>query len=144
MAGEQIPVNPGLDVEALGEGGAHEATEIVVTLLVAAEEDEVGIVSVQRLLLLVQGAGCHIDFAADNRLDTGRFTGFVESHRAVHDTVVRHREGRHAQLLCAQSDPVDTAGAVEQGVFGMNMEMDETHDAPQGSGYRGQGTDYRD
>ena len=90
------------DVKAFGEGGAHKAAEIVVALLVAAEENEVGIVAVQRLLLLVQGAGCHIDLAADNRLDAGRFTGFVKSHRTVHDTVIRHREGRHAQLLCAK------------------------------------------
>ena len=127
MAGKEIPVNPRPDVEAFGKRGAHKAAEVMIALFVAAEEDEVGIVAVQRLFLFVQGTRRYIDLTADNRLDAGCFAGFVESHRAVHDAVVRHGEGGHAQLLGAQSDPVDAAGAVEQGVFRMNMEMDETH-----------------
>ena len=86
-----------------------------------------GIVPVQGMLLLPQGARRHIDLTADNGLDAGRLAGLIEGHRAVHHAVVRHGEGGHPQLPGALSHPVDAAGAVEQGIFGMDMEMDKAH-----------------
>ena len=50
--------------------------------------------------------------------------------------MIRHGESGHIQLFRALSNLVDAAGAIEQGILGMDMEMDEAHDAPQGIGSR--------
>ena len=43
---QQRPVDTGLDIEPVDKGSAHKTAEVVVALLIAAEEDEMGIVPV--------------------------------------------------------------------------------------------------
>ena len=91
------------------------------------------------MLLVMKRAGGHIDLAADNRLDAGLSAGFIESHSSVHDAMIRHGKSGHVQLFRALSNLVDAAGTVEQGILGMDMEMDEAYGKPPVLGYRGQG-----
>ena len=46
MLMQQCPVDTGFDIEPVDKGGAHKPAEVVVALLIAAEEDEMGIVPV--------------------------------------------------------------------------------------------------
>jgi hypothetical protein len=46
-------------------------------------------------------------------------------HRAKNVPVVGHGHGRHAQLLHALAKLFDVAGAIKQGVVGMQVQVDE-------------------
>ena len=124
---QQFPVDSWLDVKPFGKGNAYQPAEIVIPCFIAAEQDEMRIVSVPRLFLVMSRTRCNIDFAADDWLNTGCFAGFVKSHRPVHDSVVRNGKRRHAKLGCPFCNLVDAAGSVEQGKFCMHMEVNKTH-----------------
>ena len=121
MLVQQLPVDAGLDVEALGKAAGHQIAQVPVALFVLTQQDQVGIVVVRAVLLLEAAPGGHIDLAPDDGLDPLGPAGLIEGHRAVHDPVVRDGQGRLSQLLGTLRDPVDAAGAVQQGIFGMHM-----------------------
>jgi hypothetical protein len=58
-----------------------------------------------------------------DRLDVVLPAGLVELHGAVHDAVIGQPEGRLAELGRALRELVDLAGAVEQRVLGVDVEM---------------------
>jgi hypothetical protein len=45
-------------------------------------------------------------------------------HGAVHDAVVRQAERRHVELRGAGGEAIDLAGAVEQRVLAVNVQVD--------------------
>ena len=51
--------------------------------------------------------------------------GLIELDTAVHDAVVCDGDGALTTLLDAVHKLVDTAGTVQQAVFGMDVEMNE-------------------
>ena len=124
---EQLPVDTGLDVKALGEAAGHQIAQVPIALLVPAQQDQVGVVVVRAVLLLEAAAGRHIDLAPDDGPDALGEAGLVKGHRAVHDPVVGDGEGGLPQGLGLFGDLVDPAGPVQQGVFGMHMEVDKGH-----------------
>src|SRR5690606_2595409 len=66
-----------------------------------------------------------IEFAADERFDAGFLRSVVELDGTVEITVVGEGEGLHAELGGALHEPVDAAGAIEEAVVGVDVEMDE-------------------
>ena len=66
-----------------------------------------------------------VKFAADDRLDARFLRRIHEMHRAKNVAVVGHGHGRHAQFLDPLAQLFYVAGAVEQRVIGMQMQMDE-------------------
>ena len=122
---QQRPVDARLEIKALSEGHADEITEVAVAGLVFAQEDQVGVGVVDAVLLVMARARRDIDLAADDRLDAGGLAGLVKGHRAVHHAVVGHGQRRLPQLFGAPGQLLDAAGAVEQRILGMHMEMDE-------------------
>ena len=125
MLMQQRPVDAGLEIKALGEGHADEITEVAVAGLIFAQEDQVGVGVVDAVLLVMARARRDIDLAADDRLDASGLAGLVKGHRAVHHAVVGHGQRRLPQLFGAFGQLLDAAGAVEQRILGMHMEMDE-------------------
>ena len=67
----------------------------------------------------------HIDLAADDGLHPRGLGGLVEGDRAVHDPVVRDGHRFLAQLLDALHQSFDAAGAVQQAVFTVYMQVNE-------------------
>src|SRR5665647_2913029 len=57
--------------------------------------------------------------------DHGTLGGVVKFYRAAQRAVVGERHGRHAQLLGPLDEALHTAGAVEQRVLAVDVEMDE-------------------
>jgi hypothetical protein len=51
--------------------------------------------------------------------------GIDEVDRAENISVVGHGHGRHSQFFYAMAEFFDVAGAVKQGVVGMEMQVDE-------------------
>jgi hypothetical protein len=64
-----------------------------------------------------------IDLAADDWLDAVLGTCLVELHRAVHHAVIGEAKGGLLELRGALGEGVDLAGAVEQGVLGVDVKM---------------------
>ena len=72
-------------------------------------------------------AGRDIGFHADDRLEP-RFVGFfLELPSAVKVTVIGYRECRLFELQRSRDEIIDAVCAVEKGVFGMAVEVDEGH-----------------
>ena len=124
---QQLPVDTGLDVKALGEGAAHQIAEVAVALLVLAEEYEMCVFVVQPVLLVRHAPRRDVDLAADDGLYARGAAGLVERHRAVHHAVVGDGESRLSQRLGGPGELVYTARPVEQGVFGMHMQVNKCH-----------------
>ena len=86
-----------------------------------------GMFTVRPVNLVEAGAGRHIGFTAENRLDPGLFRLFIKFHQAVHDAVIGHGD----RLLPQRGGPLNqsrkAAGAVEQTVFAVDMQMYEGH-----------------
>ena len=70
-----------------------------------------------------------VHLAADDRLHALLLHGVVELDRAEHVAVVGDGAGRHAQLGDALGQLLGPAGAVEEGVFGVEVEVNEGHRA---------------
>ena len=113
-----------LGIKALHEGSGHHLDEVLIACLILAEQDKM-VVAVDFVDFIEAGAGGHIDLTADDGLDACLFCGLIELDTAVHDAVVRDGDGALAALLDAVHKLVDTAGTVQQAVFGMDVEMNE-------------------
>ena len=80
---------------------------------------------IQPVDLIEAGAGGHIDLAADDGADALLFALLVEIDDAVHDTVIGDGDGGLAQGLGALDQPLDAAGAIEEAVFAVDVQMDK-------------------
>ena len=127
MGLEQFPVHPGLGVKPLGKAFGDHAGQIAVPLFRFAEQHQMAVAAVQLVYLILPGAGSHIDLAADDGLDSLRLARLVEVHHAVHDAVVGDGHGALAQLLHPLDQQGNAAGPVQQGIFGMDMQVDKGH-----------------
>ena len=80
---------------------------------------------IQPVDLIEAGAGGHIDLAADDGADALLFALLVEIDDTVHDTVIGDGDGGLAQGLGALDQPLDAAGAIEEAVFAVDVQMDK-------------------
>ena len=76
-------------------------------------------------LLVEPAARRDVDFAADDRLDAFVAGGFVEIDRAVEHAVVGDGERGEFQLVGLLQQPIQPARAIEQGILGVEMEMNK-------------------
>jgi hypothetical protein len=123
---EQFAVDPRLEVEALEVGLRRQLEEVREAGPVAGQEREV----VARVLLaagilLEAAARGDVGLVADDRVDARGLGGLVELERPVEVAVVGDRQGVHAQFHRPRHQPVDRAGAVEQAVVAVAVEVDE-------------------
>jgi hypothetical protein len=118
-------VHPGLVVESLGEPATDQLDQVFVALLGLAEGDEAVAVGVAGAAVLVVFGD--VELAADDGLQLLALGGVEEVHRPVHDAVVGQGQGRHLVLDGALDQVLQAGGAVEQRVFGMDVQMDEGH-----------------
>ena len=86
-----------------------------------------GVVPVQPMLLVRHVPGGHIDLAADDGLDARGLASLIKGHRAVHDPMVGDGDGGLPHVPGGLRQPVHPAGAVQQGVFRMHMQMNKSH-----------------
>ena len=121
---QQFFINARLGIESFQESSRNHLDQVPVTSLVLAQQDQVA-VAVDPVDFVKAGAGRHIDLAADDRLDARRLGRIKKSHAAIHDAVVRDRACRLAHRFQMVEHAVDPAGAIQQAVFGMHMQMGE-------------------
>ena len=112
-------------VEAVDAGRRDEAQEVAVALLVAREEGEVEGFVVEFGLTVGEGPRGDVDLAADDRLDARLSRGRIELDDAVQVAVVGEGDGGLAHRLCPPDDPVDPPEAVEEGILGVDVQVNE-------------------
>ena len=129
---QQLEVDARAVVEALDESRGRELEKVPVTLVVFREKDQVTAFLGAAVTRLAPPRR-HVGLAADYRLYTRTQAGAVERQDAVHDAVVRDRERIHPSALDGLEELallsvglVHLAGAVEQGVIGMHVQVRET------------------
>ena len=123
--GQQVVIDARLVVEAFQVRGGDQLDEVAIAFLVFAEQHQV-VVAVgiaARLVALLR----NVHLAADHRMDALRLGGVVELHRAEEIAVIGHGHRGHLLLDHDLHQLVDIAGAVEQRIVGMAMQMDEGH-----------------
>ena len=135
MLGHELLVHAWAVVEALEVGRGHELEQVAVPGLVPGEQREVVV-----LLLALAGVAIEprarrdVGLDADDRLDAGLPGRLEEAQRAEHRSVVGDGDRGHAEALRLSEDRgrpgvrrgrFDASGAVEQGVLGVHVEVDE-------------------
>ena len=114
---KQRVIHPGSVIVAPDEALADQARQVLIALLVLAQQDQVAVIPGSVGLVLHVRAD--VDLAPDHRMDARRLRGAIEVHHTVHHAVVGHRAGGHTQRLQPLHQRLDPAGPVEQAVFGM-------------------------
>jgi hypothetical protein len=97
----------------------------VVTPFVLAEQDEMAGIFLADPVIVLEAVGGNVNLAADDGLEAGLLAGVVELDDAVEVAVVGDGAGAHAQVFRPRHQGGNTAHAVEQAEFGMNVEMGE-------------------
>ena len=133
MARQQLHVDVRLPPrEALEEAGRGELDQVAEAGVAGGQQGQV-VALVADLLGDRAAIVDQVGLEPDDRLDPMLATGLVELDRAVHHPVVGEPEGRHSQLRRAGGHRVDLAGAVEQRVLAVGVQMGD------GRGAHGQG-----
>ncbi len=82
-------------------------------------------VFVQVRVAVTHGAVSDVGFDADDRFDPPGFAGAVKLDDAIHGPVVGKGEGGLVQRFGAGDQIINAAEAVEQGVFAVDVQVDE-------------------
>src|SRR5581483_1421956 len=117
---EQLPVDARLVVIALQVAERRELDQVRVALVRLGEDGQVSVA-----LLLDAPVFGDIDLAADHRLHALLARLAVELDRAGERAVVGQRDRGHLELCGALGEPRDAAGAVEDRVLAVDVEVDE-------------------
>ena len=104
-------------VEAARKALRNQIDEVLIALLVFAQQDEMAVFAGAGQLFVHIFAD--IDLAADDRMNAAFLGLLIELDHAVHDAVIGDGAVLHAQLLHMIEQGGDAACAVEQAVFGM-------------------------
>jgi len=124
---KQLHVDPRLVVKPVLVGGGHHFAEVEIAGFVFAEQDEVESATVERFVRIeiAAVAGGDVGFDADDRVDPLPGKDAVELFDAAHVAVVGDRHRVHVVLFGELGQSFYGAGAVEQAVVGMQMQVHE-------------------
>ncbi|MEZ5081244.1 MAG: hypothetical protein R2878_11435 [Thermoleophilia bacterium] len=122
VLGHQLVVDARAAVVALEVPLRAELDEVVVALRVLGEQRDVRAMLAARTSVAI---GNQVRLEADDRRDAALACLAVQLDGAAHDAVVGQRRRRLAQLLHAIQQPVDTAGSIQDGVVGVDVEVRE-------------------
>ena len=134
---EQLAVHPRLLEEAVAPGAGAEPEQVVHPLRRLAQQRHVRVgaaradvvraaaVEVDALALEPGDVGREVGLDADDRLDPGGLGLLVELVGPEHVAVVGHRHRRLAQLGGPLGQLGQARGAVEHGVLGVHVQVDE-------------------
>ena len=120
---QQLHVDTRLHIEAFRETARHHVDEVAVAGHVLAQQDEVRVPLAVDVAAVKARMRRQIHLAADDRMDPLRLAGAVKVDHAVHDAMVGQRARGLPQLCHTVHQLFDTAGAVQQAVFAVDMQM---------------------
>ena len=120
---QKLHIDARLHVKALGERGRDHMDEFFVAGHVLAQQDEVRVPLAVDVAAVKARMRRQIHLAADDRMDPLGLAGAVKVDHAVHDAMVGQRARGLPQLCHTVHQLFDTAGAVQQAVFAVDMQM---------------------
>ena len=125
VGSQEVEIDARPVVIAVKLRAASDLQQVQIAGLVLGQQKEMGALAVELRVAVGHAPGGHVGLDADDRLDGVVLTSLVEGHDAIHDAVIGQGQGRLVELPGPLSQLVDAAQAVEQRIFGMNVEMDE-------------------
>src|ERR1700687_1282286 len=78
----------------------------------------------------------NVKFAADDGFDSRAPGGIHKVHRTENIAVISHGHGRHAEFLHPLTEFFHVPSAVEHGLIGVEMQVDELRHVNRASGFR--------
>ena len=112
-------------IKTLNRRRRRQLEQISVTVVVFGKQDEMKIFHAVDFFAQVSGLGRDVNFATDNRLDVAFLRRLVKINQPVQGAVIRYRQRFHAETFCRVEQVADSRRAVEQAVFGVNVQMRE-------------------
>ena len=122
---QQFLVDAGLVVEALRVAGGHQLDQVVVALVGLGEQHQVVLRLAGHTAAVAAVTGRDVHLAAEDRPHAVLLRRVVEHDRREHVAVLGDGERRHAEPRRFLHQLVDAAGAVEQRILGVQVEVDE-------------------
>jgi hypothetical protein len=126
---QDLTVHTGLVVEALRVPHGRELHQVLVALQVAGQKDQVvvGAFALSGAGAVPSITGRYIRLHPDDGLEA-LFGGLlVEAPGSEHAAVVGECQPRHLELFRLPDQVANAVGAVEEGILGVSMEVDEAH-----------------
>ena len=134
MGGENLLVDPRNIVIAFQEGDGGHANEVAKSGAILGEQGEVKAgVAAAAGFPVGAFAGGHISFVTEDRIDARGPAFLIKLNSPVEVAVIRESQGVHPQLFGARNQLGNSAGAVEQAVMTVAVQMNEgsvRHKAP--------------
>ena len=127
VLGQKLLADARLVVETVERSFRGDLHQVAVAFFVFGEHEQVvvRIAFRRRALDVVVVFLADVEFASDDGLDTCFMGRIDEVHGAKNIPVVGHRHRGHAEFFDAMDQFFDVAGAVEQGVVAMQVQVDE-------------------
>jgi hypothetical protein len=123
---QQFAIDPRLVVKAFQKRLAGELHQVLEPGAIGGQQREVKTRFALRAGAAIEAAARRdVRFVTDDRVDARIAAGGVKLQRAVEIAVVRDRQGVHAQLFGACDHGIDRAGAIQQAVVAMAMQMNK-------------------
>ena len=121
---QQLLVDPRFEIEAFEVGRRSHFEQVLESGAILAQQRQVvaGFLHVAGSFL-GPAARRNVRFVTDNGLDAAVLGLLVELQGAVQIAVVRQRQGVHALVSSTLDQPVDRAGAVQQAVMAVAVQM---------------------
>ena len=126
--GQEFLVDAGVIIEAFQLGRRSDLEQVLVTGLVLGQQQQVRGAPVLLGVMLLHRAGRQVGFQADDGLDAGLLGSMIELDHAEHGAMVGDGQGGHVHLLGALDQLLDVREAVQQGVFGVDVQVGEGHE----------------
>ena len=120
---QQIEIDPRLVVVAFQETLGNQRGQVSVADQIGRQQRDVRFLADRSIEPPPRG---EVGLAADDRRHVDVARRVVELHGAVHDAVVGQRNAGGAVLGGSAAEPVDPASSVEERIFRVYVEMDET------------------
>ncbi len=124
---QEIMIDARAIVETFQLGGAGKLQEISVAGVVFRQEELMEGARVELRVPVAHAPRGEVGFHAQDRLDARALGGAIEVDHAEHRAVIGQRQSRHAQFAGALHQVRDAAQAVEQRVFGMDVQVNKRH-----------------
>ena len=127
MRRQQFLVDARFVIITLQVRGRRELDQVLVANRIPDQQAEmmINVASTAGRFLFASAAGRDINFAADNGFDTLFACRLVKVNDAVHGAVVGDGQRGEFQFMGFVHQPVQTAGAIEQRILGVKMEMNK-------------------
>jgi len=121
---EKLLIYPGLIVKSLKVALGNQLEQIVVALLIPGQQGKMVGAFANWLSAMAIGLG-DINFAANDWFDTCFLSRYIKVNNTVHGPVVSDSKAVHTQLFGPGDKLRDTAHAIEQAIFGVDVEVNK-------------------